>query len=558
MYPALLLAGVIAAASVTDRAPAPAPDSTLYAVLNHGRPAGAMLVVRDGDSLRVHYRHVDRNRGTRYELRYRLAGDGTSIAGIVRTLGLDDGVPAPESGAFRVDGDSIRWRVGTAERAAPRTAGVVRLPGAGPMEQALLAQGMLRRGESRTALLPAGSARLEIAADTTVTTQHGRVRVRLALLHRATGYTPEAVWSVRIPAGAQRVDATGRTVIPGLWEMHSHLQTTTATSGGIQQLARGITTTRDLVADTDVAVAYRDGVDRGDILGPRTLLGGFIEGPGAWAGPSDALARTEEEARALVARYHELGYRQIKLYNLVHPDLVPTIASEARARGLRLSGHVPRGLSTDAAVRLGFDEINHAAFLFSTFYQDSLYTPAMRPYSGVAQVVAPRIDVDGPAMDALLRTFVAHGTIIDGTFSLWYRGFDARSAPNGAAPATAVDSANTNWLRLVKRLHDAGLTLVPGTDNQGSATYVNELELYVRAGIPAATVLQMATLTSARVMGEDQDRGSIAVGQAADLAIVDGNPLDDIGVLRRVHRVLLDGRVYDPARLLEAIGVGGR
>jgi imidazolonepropionase-like amidohydrolase len=650
MVPLLLLAGLAAApVPVPDRSPAARPDSARYDVLNHGRPAGALLVVREADSLRAHYRHVDRNRGTRYELRYRFAPDGSAIAGSLRTLGLNDGVPAPESAVFRVDGDSVRWRVAGAERAATRSAGSVRLPGAGPLEQALLVQDMLRRGESRRPLLPAGSVRLELAADTVVDTPLGRTRVRLALLHRATGATPEAVWvdergdlfasqvawfitvragaasalpvlraielayraaqaravaqalqpadvpavaivggavfdaeqgrllpdhvvvaqgdrivavgpraSVRIPAGAQRVDASGRTVIPGLWEMHSHLQATTGTSSGLVQLARGITTTRDLAADTDVAVAYRDAVSRGEVLGPRTLLGGFIEGPGEWAGPSDALARTEAEARELVARYHALGYRQIKLYNLVHPDLVPAIAAEARARGLRLSGHVPRGLSADAAVRLGFDEINHAAFVFSTFYPDSLFTPVMRPYSGVAQVVAPRIDVMGAPMTALLETFRARGTVIDGTFSLWYRGFDAGpGAPTAATPmASAVDSANANWLRLVKRLHDAGVTMVAGTDNAGSATYVNELEIHVRAGVPAAAVLQMATLTSARVMGEEAERGSIAVGKVADLAIVDGNPLADIGALRRVHRVVLAGRVHDPARLLEAAGVG--
>lgn len=487
-----------------------AADSTRYDVINHGRTAGEMLVVRDADSLFAHYRHVDRNRGTRFEVRYRFAADGAPVSGNVRSVGLNDGVPAAESNSFVLGQDSIRWRVGgSVNRAMPTGAGVYRLAGAGPIEQALLAREFLRRGVTTMPLLPTGTVRLEIAADTTVTTRTGRQRVRLALLHRATGYTPDAVWidaqgdlfasqvgwfitvrdgaqgalptlraielayrakqaraltvmlrppnvpavaitggsvfdaergvlladhtvviegtrivavgpsaSVRIPAGAQRVDATGKTVMPGMWEMHAHLQATSSTMGGIMQLARGITTSRDLAADTDVAVEYRDAVARDEFLGPRTLLGGFIEGPGAWAGPSDALVRTESEAREMVAMYHKLGYKQIKLYNLVHPDLVPVIAAEAKARNMRLSGHVPRGLTTDAAVRLGFDEINHSAFLFSTFYPDSLYLPAMRPYSGVAQAVAPRIDVNSAQMTAMLNTFKTHRTVIDGTFSL--------------------------------------------------------------------------------------------------------------------------------------------
>ncbi len=651
MLSSVLLAAVVSplvAEGATFAAPAVRPlaaDSVTYDVLNHGRSAGAMHVMRAGDSLRVHYRHIDRNRGSRYEAHYRLAADGTPVAGSVRSVGLYDGVPAAISDRFEVGRDSVRWSgAAGAGGSAPAGAGYYRLRGAGPVEQALLVRYLLTRPDRSTTVLPAGDARVEIAADTVVPTAAGPARVRLALLHRATGYTSNAVWidehgelfasevgwfitvrrgadvalptlraieldyrtargraladqlrpapvpavaithgnvfdaergvlmpnttvvvqgtritavgadgSVAIPAGAQVIDAAGKTVVPGLWEMHSHLQHTTSTGSGVQQLARGITTSRDLAADTDVAVRYRDQVAQGAFLGPRAILGGIIEGPGAWAGPSDVLVRTEDEARAAVAHYDSLGYRQIKLYNLVHPDLVPTIAAEAKARGLRLSGHVPRGIGTDVAVRLGFDEINHSAFLFSTFYPDSLYTPAMRPYSGVAQVVAPRIDVDSPAMTALIELFRASGTVIDGTFTLWYQGF--ATPAQGRSAATATDSANANWLRLVKRLHDGGVTMVPGTDAQGSGPFVNELEVYVRAGIPTSAVLQMATITSARVMGDEADYGSIAVGKVADLVIVDGNPVERIGALRDVHRVVLAGQVYDPAELRRALGM---
>src|SRR5678815_1855094 len=118
-------------------------------------------------------------------------------------------------------------------------------------------------------------------------------------------------------------------------------------------------------------------------------------------------------------RDSSLGYKQIKVYNLVHPDLIPTIVAEAHRRGMRVSGHIPRGLSVPAAIELGFDEVNHAAFLFSTFYQDSLYIPTMRAYSLVATTVAPNIDVDGPAMTSLIDVLKKHNTVIDGTFSVW-------------------------------------------------------------------------------------------------------------------------------------------
>src|SRR5581483_339388 len=150
-----------------------------------------------------------------------------------------------------------------------------------------------------------------------------------------------------------------------------------------------------------------------------------------------------------------LGYKQVKLYNLVHPDLVPTFAAEAHKRGMRLSGHIPRGLSVQAAVQLGFDEVNHAAFLFSTFYQDSLYVPTMRAYSAVATAVAPNIDVDGKPMTDLIALLKAHNTVVDGTWAVWVQSAGTSIAQNvGAGVPTDAQKADANYMRLLRRLFD--------------------------------------------------------------------------------------------------------
>jgi imidazolonepropionase-like amidohydrolase len=345
--------------------------------------------------------------------------------------------------------------------------------------------------------------------------------------------------SVPVPEGALRIDAAGKTVMPGMWDMHTHLFHTSQSSGGLTQLANGITTIRDLASDVDVAVSHRDRAAEGRILSPRIILAGFLEGPGRWAGPSEAIVQTEAEALAWIARYDSLGYRQIKLYNLIQQDLVPAIAAESHRRGMRLSGHVPRGLSTSAAVRLGFDEINHAAFLFSTFYPDSLYLP-MRAYSAVAAAVAPNLNVDGPELTALIDLFRERGTVIDGTFNLWMR----------ETSDSVSQKSNANYLRLIKRLDSAGVTLVPGTDG---SNYNSELENYERAGISASKVLQIATIVPARVMRDDKDYGSIAVGKIADLFLVDGKPAERVADLRKVERVVRAGRVYDPKVLRAAL-----
>lgn len=351
-----------------------------------------------------------------------------------------------------------------------------------------------------------------------------------------------AAGSVRTPRGATVIDGTGKTLMPGMWDMHTHFQLTSQTNVSLRHLAIGVTTIRDMAADTDVGVSHRDRANDLTLVSPRVILAGFMEGPTLWRGPSDVLISTEAEARTWVARYDSLGYKQIKLYNVFHPDLVPTVSEEAKRRGMRLSGHVPRGLSVSAAIRLGFDEINHAAFLFSTFHQDSLYVPTMRPYSAVAATVAPNTDVDGPAMTALIEDLRAHGTVVDGTFNLWMR-------DTSGADSLLAKRGNRNYLRLIKRLHDAGVVLVPGTDG---SSYNAELEQYERAGIPAAQVLQLATLGSARVMGEDARYGSITVGKVADLVLVDGRPQDHVSELRKISLVFRAGRAYSPTAITAA------
>ena len=624
-----------------------ATDTTRYVVLNHGRPAGEMLVVSAGDSTVVRYHHYDRQRGLRTETRYRTR-NGEIVGGETFQLPLygpmPSTFPAPVD-RFEVTRDSVLWGARDSVRGTRRAGGsFYRLRSGTLHDQALLARHLLTQPKGTADILPSGSARAEIIRDTLLRTPRGATRARLVAVRNGRSTVPSLLWldergdplasqvgwfitvrrgseellpalraleiafrnregaavarrlapapvpavaivngdvfdseraamvprtnvlirgdrivavgrDIAIPDDARVIDAAGKTVMPGLWDMHGHLQLTTQSTRGISDLSQGITTVRDLASDLDVAVSHRDRSARGEILGPRLLLGGFIEGPGHWAGPSDVLVRTEAEARGWVARYDSLGYRQIKLYNLVHPDLVPAIVDEARRRGLRVSGHVPRGITLPTAVRLGFDEINHAAFLFSTFFQDSLYWPTMRAYSAVSQIVAPHLDVDGPEVTAMIELLREKGTVIDGTWQLWMASGRTAAQANLGIPASATaslaDRSDANYLRMLKRLFEAGVPIVPGTDGSDLR---GELELYERAGIPAAQVLRIATFVPARVMGEEQNHGSIGPGKVADIAIIDGRPSERISDVRKVHRVVRAGRVYDPAELRAALG----
>ena len=617
-------------------------DSTYYVVLNHGRPAGEMTVVRTGDSVVVRYRFVDRNRGVKATSHYVYAG-GIEQQGDARMTALDD-TPFGPAVRFETIGDSLRWTGRDTVRKTAARGTYYRIQGT-PYDDAATARFLLHRPDHSATVVPDGKLTATVVGDTTVRVGGARQHVRLVAI-KGKGYTPDLVWlddrdelyassvawfitvrpgaeqtldalravelryrngqglqmarelapppataiafthgdlfdsergvivpdqtvvvrgerivavgradSVTVPAGATVIDAKGKTLVPGMWDMHNHYDVTSQTWGGPMQLAVGITSIRDLASDIDVALWHRDQALAGTLLEPHAELAGFIEGPGAWAGPSAVIVRTEDEARAWVARYDSLGYKQIKLYNLVHPDLVPTIAAEAHKRGMRLSGHIPRGLSVPAAVDLGYDEIQHAAFLFSTFYPDSLFVPKMRAYSLVAQTVAPNVDVDGAPMTQLIETLKTHHTVIDGTWAIWMRSSEEGAAVSGAKTTDTSVAARSdrNYVRLLKRLYDAGVTLVPGTDTPDGSSYDAELELYERAGIPAPEVLRIATIVPARVMRDDKDYGSIAVGKIADLIVVNGKPAEHVADLEKIEKVVRAGRVYDPAKLTKAV-----
>jgi imidazolonepropionase-like amidohydrolase len=381
---------------------------------------------------------------------------------------------------------------------------------------------------------------------------------------------------VEIPAGAEVVDARGKTLLPGLWDMHQHF------SGidGILDLAAGVTTGRDMANDIDYLQDLERRWASGEALGPRVVAAGVIDGPGPYASPTKMLAESPEQARAMVDRYAGLGYAQIKIYSSLDPQLVPPIVAEAHGHGLRVSGHIPNGMTAEQAVREGFDEIQHTNFLFLNFIPGvDTRTPARM--SAVAEHAAG-LDLKSGPVQAFFRLLKERHTVVDPTVTVYEDLFTSR--PDAVSPSLAPVTDRFSYqvrrtligssglpippgkeeryresfqacLAMVKALYDEGIPIVAGTDSTAGFTLQRELESYVRAGIPAPEVLRIATLGAAQVMKRDQELGTVAPGKLADLILVDGDPTVKIGDIRRVTLVVKDGVIYDPAKLYGEIGV---
>lgn len=380
--------------------------------------------------------------------------------------------------------------------------------------------------------------------------------------------------SIKKPADAEVIDGKGKTLLPGLWDMHVHI----GDSDGLLDLAAGVTSVRDLGNDVPELLKTIKKFDDGTVLGPRVVFSGFIDGPGPYALPIGKVVANEEEMKKAIDDYKALGVEQIKLYSSLDPKLVPAAAAEAKKLGLRVSGHVPNGMHAQDFVEQGADEVQHINMLALNFL-DVPDTRTPERFHAVGRETGA-LDLASPKVKAFIELLKSHHTVIDPTLVTFESMFtqkpgeltpamasiDARMPINvrrysrrgGVAPAGMEEKykdAYTKMIALVGELYKAGVTIVAGTDEPGGFSLHRELELYVKAGIPAADVLAMATVGPARVMKHADTRGTIAPGKLADLLLVDGDPTTHMEDIRKGVWVMKGGNLYRPEDLYAAIGI---
>jgi imidazolonepropionase-like amidohydrolase len=391
---------------------------------------------------------------------------------------------------------------------------------------------------------------------------------------RITAVGPDG--TVPLPDGAERIDAAGRALLPGLWDMHTHPDL----DSGPLFLAAGVTSIRDMAAEPEKPAQLRS-FETGEAIGPRVVYAGIVDGRGPFQGPTRMLVSTPEEARKAVQEMHAAEFGLVKIYSSMDPALVPVIAAEAHASGMRVGGHIPAFMTAEQAVRAGYDEIQHMNMLFLNFLYDKVQdtrTPAR--FSAVAQH-AVDIDPQSPRVLAFLQLLAQRHVTVDPTLGVFESLFEDRPGVVGPRMAAVADrlpplvrrdllggglpipdgaedryrAALPQMQRMLLALREAGVQFVAGTDGLAGFTLPRELELYAAAGIPAGDVLRIATLDAARHAGREADLGSITPGKLADMVLVDGDPSRVIGDVRRVRLVVKDGALYDPDALCRELGI---
>ncbi len=370
---------------------------------------------------------------------------------------------------------------------------------------------------------------------------------------------------VSIPHGATVFDATGKFVLPGLWDTHAHFE---QVEWGPLYLAAGITTARDCGNEFDFITAARAAIDSGRGLGPKLLLAGIVDGEGLGA-IGVIRAATAEQGRAFVNKYREAGFDQIKVYSSLKPDVLKAITDEAHRHGLTAIGHVPTGMTAFQGVEDGMDGIEHF---------ESYIHPALLGATAGHFGLQPPIDLESPAARDGIAFFRSHHTVIGPTMALIEWIWHAQNTPvsdfepgmrhvapelrgalehSGVAPDLAQKCAVVlkSDLAAIVAMQRAGVPIIAGTD-QGIPGYslYRELELYVEGGMTPLEAIQTATTVPARVFNREHEMASVEPGKRADLIVLDADPLASIHNIRTVRYVVAAGRLFECAPLWKAAG----
>lgn len=374
----------------------------------------------------------------------------------------------------------------------------------------------------------------------------------------SNGRIVSAGTGIAIPSGYTRKDVTGKTILPGLWDMHAHFE---QVEWGPAYIGAGITTVRDCGNEFEFINAVKQSIDAGEGIGPHILKAGIIDGHGPMA-LGIIQAGDASEAVKAVDRYKANGFVQIKIYSSVKPEVVKAICDEAHRVGLTVTGHIPEGMTLLQGVDSGMDMVNHIPYVAAVLHKGKDFS----------------IDFSDPKNVEVIRFLKDHHTVVDPTLAVYEIGMRSlqdsitRIEPNyytlppviqtlyvnsGTNPKTAAFERVIfrSWQSIVKALQENGIPIVTGTDEclPGYSLY-RELELYVQAGLTPMEALRAATIVPARVMKMEDRTGSVTAGKTADLIVVDGDPLQDISQIRKVSLVIKDGVVYDPVAVHRLVG----
>jgi imidazolonepropionase-like amidohydrolase len=324
--------------------------------------------------------------------------------------------------------------------------------------------------------------------------------------------------AVALPEGTPVVDAAGAYVLPGLIDSHVHMRRRELGA----YVRAGITSVRNMWGYQALPALMRE-IEEGAVVGPAIYSAshGIDASPGVW--PETQFVDEPSQAEAVVAAQVAAGWRFLKVYNSLSLASYDAIVASARSHGIRFAGHVPNSVSIEHALDSGQASIEHLRGY------DHALTRGSQNWA----------DIDASRIPELAERTAAAGTWNCPTLEIYVllsQGLDE----------TTRSRIRANRQAVVRGLHDAGARLLAGTDagidrTAAGTSIHDELAELVASGLSPYEALRAATSGGAEFLEETAEIGTIAVGKRADLLVVRGNPLQDVGVLRDLDAVILRG-----------------
>lgn len=413
---------------------------------------------------------------------------------------------------------------------------------------------------------------------------------------RISGIGPSS--KVLPPKGARIVDARGKFLIPGLWDMHVHIAGINADPAWSRNvilpelIAYGITGVRDMGGDLDALLEWRREIEAGTLTGPHIVAAGPMLVPRGKKNAEQYPIANAEEARAAVRELKQRGADFIKIIGMPSREAFFALADEAKKQGLSFVGHVPAVVTAAEASDAGMHSIEH--IVYSGIALDCsgrekeeretiMQARANRDAKASAQALLDAVDnFHADKAAKLWARFKRNGTWVVPTLAsisvqapskltpeqqaqnpnlefvpvALRKEWDPRSKENQASEEDQKwwSRQFANDERLTSLMHRAGVAMLAGSDSldrfvfPGSSLH-DELKLLQSNGFTPFEVLQSATRDAARFLGREKDFGTVAAGAHADLVLLDANPLEDISNADKISGVVSEGVFLDRASL---------
>ncbi|HWX56812.1 MAG TPA: amidohydrolase family protein [Verrucomicrobiae bacterium] len=396
-----------------------------------------------------------------------------------------------------------------------------------------------------------------------------------------------AAGTVPVPEGANRMDFTGYSALPGLVGMHDHLF---YPAGGRLYhdmpfsfprlyLAAGVTTIRttgSMEPYTDLEL--KKNINAGKTPGPKiNATGPYLEGEGLPLVQVHALTGPDDTRRT-VDYWAAEGVDSFKVYNFITREELKAVIETAHKHHLTVTGHLC-SIGFREAAELGIDDLEHGLTVDTEFHPDK--KPDVCPNPNQAVAAAVKLDVNGPEIQTTIKTMVAHHVALTSTLPVFEQlvasrpdvpqkvldalSEDARKA-YAANRARIAQNKDSSWpvmfqkeMEFERAFVKAGGQLLAGLDPTGLGGIIagygdqREVELLVEAGFTPLEAIKIATLNGAQFLGETGSIGSLATGKQADILLVKGDPSSNIQDIENVELVFKDGVGWDSKKLVESV-----